>query len=419
MSQLKETGAAAAAIDHSDASVDALFGTGLSRDVGRLYSELIDLINASQKPVFSLDIPSGINGDSGQVMGTAVKAAHTITFGLPKVGNLLYPGFEFGGRLHVTHISFPRELHNADELRIGINDPLPLPPRAADGHKGSFGKALFIAGAANYLGAPYFSAMAFLRAGGGLSYLATPESVASFVGNKGSEIVFLPQSATPTGSIALEDKVELLEFAKNVDMVVLGPGLSLDDETQELVRNLTADIDKPLVIDGDGITAVASDLSCIKKRSQPTVLTPHLGEMARLVGLTHDEIQSNRVGCLQETARELNSTLVLKGAHSLVGMPDQRVFINLSGNSGMATAGSGDVLVGTIAAMLGLGLDPEEATRMGVFVHGFAGDLAEKQLGADGLAAGDILEHLPAAVKRIREDLAAIAADHYGKIFLV
>ncbi|MCG8608047.1 NAD(P)H-hydrate dehydratase, partial [bacterium] len=374
MIQLKEVGAAAAAIDQADAIVDALFGTGLSRDVGGIYSELIDLINSSQKPVFSLDIPSGVNGDSGQVMGTAVKAADTITFGLPKVGNLLYPGFECGGRLHVTHISFPRELHNSDELKIRTNDLLPVPPRASDGHKGSFGKVLFIAGAANYLGAPYFSAMAFLKAGGGLSYLATPEAVASFVGNKGSEIVFLPQRATSTGSIALENKSELLKFSKNVDMVVLGPGLSLNDATQELVRTLTAEIEKPMVIDGDGLTAVASDLSCVQSRSQPTLLTPHLGEMGRLVGQSPDEIQSNRIACLQETAQKLSATLVLKGAHSLVGMPDQRVFINLSGNSGMATAGSGDVLVGTISAMFGLGFDMEEATRMGVFVHGFAGD---------------------------------------------
>jgi NAD(P)H-hydrate epimerase len=289
MIELKEAAAAKPAIDQSDALVDALFGTGLSRDVGGIYSELIELINASPKPVFSLDIPSGVNGDSGQVMGTAVKASHTITFGLPKVGNLLYPGFELGGRLHVTHISFPYELHNSDELKIGTNDPLPLPPRAADGHKGSFGKVLFIAGAANYLGAPYFSAMAFLKAGGGLSYLATPEAVASFVGNKGSEIVFLPQRATSTGSLALENKSELLEFAKKVDMVVLGPGLSLNDETQELVRSLTAEIERPLVLDGDGITAVASDLSCIQRRSHATVLTPHVGEMGRLVGQAPDQ----------------------------------------------------------------------------------------------------------------------------------
>jgi len=419
MNELSEAGFAKLDIENADAIVDAMLGTGLTREVNGIYKDVIELINHSQKPVFSLDIPSGINGDTGQVMGTAVRADCTITFGLPKLGNLLFPGFDFGGKLYVTHISFPPELYNADQIKIAINDPIPMPTRQLDSHKGSYGKVLFIAGSLNYLGAPYFAALSFLKAGGGLSFLATPENVVPVIGSKGSEIIFVPQTATASGSISLKNKLQLLEFSEKVDMVVLGPGVSLNEETQRLVRELAAELKTPLLIDGDGLTAIASDLACIKKRKAPTILTPHTGEMARLAQKSIDDISSNRIDFLQETTRALNAIIVLKGAHSLIGLPDGRVFINLSGNPGMATAGSGDVLAGTIAAMFGLGRPIDEAVRMGVFVHGLAGDLAANELGEDGLIAGDIMNHLPAAIKACRDDFSSTTENCYHKIFRV
>ncbi len=406
------------ALAQADAAIDAIFGTGLSRPVSGRYAEAIRLLNAGGRPVFSLDIPSGIAGDTGQVLGIAVQAAATITFGLPKIGNLLYPGFQHGGKLFVTHISFPPELYEQESLKLAVNEVPPLPPRPRDGHKGTFGKALFIAGGSRYLGAPYFAAMAFLKAGGGLAYLATPAPAAPFIAGKGSEIVMLPQPATDEGTLSLEAYDGLLEAAAGMDFVVLGPGLSLHPESQELARRLTQRLEKPLLVDGDGLTALAGSPDIVAMRSAPTALTPHPGEMARLTGLSIPQIQADRVAALQAATAQWQATIVLKGAHSLVGYPDGRIFFNLSGNPGMGTAGSGDVLTGAIAAMhTAHGFPLPEATRLGVFLHGLAGDLAAETLGEDGMVAGDILAALPAALRRWREDYKALTANAYGKIF--
>jgi hydroxyethylthiazole kinase-like uncharacterized protein yjeF len=402
-----------------DAVVDAVFGTGLVRKVSGLYKEVIQLINESQSMVFSVDIPSGINGNTGEVMGLAVEADYTVAFGLPKLGNMLYPGYHHCGKLHVSHISFPPALHDSGSMKIAVNSPAELPERARDTHKGDYGKALFIAGSSSYFGAPYFSALSFLKAGGGLSYLATPESVSPFIASKGSEIVLVPQKETTSGSIALENEDELLEFSQTVDMVILGPGLSLASETQQLVRRLAPKVNRPLLIDGDGITAIAADLRKVKKREAPTILTPHLGEMSRIARMDVSEVSRNRIDVVQRTAKELDAIIVLKGAHSLIGYPDGTVFINVSGNSGMATAGSGDVLTGTIAAMHGLGLPLEDAVRTGVFMHGFAGDVAAVDKGEDGMTAQDIMDYLPETVGLYRDNLSEISDNLYESVFVV
>jgi hydroxyethylthiazole kinase-like uncharacterized protein yjeF len=411
--RLQSIEAAKADLYHCDGVVDAIFGTGLTRDVEGLYRDVIELINQSGKTVFSVDIPSGVHGDTGKIMGAAVRADYTVTFGLPKIGNMLFPGYDLCGRLYVSHISFPPSMYDADSLKVEISQPLRLPPRDKNGHKGDFGEVLFIAGAASYFGAPYFSAYSFLKAGGGYSRLAAPASITPFIANKGSEIVFVPQSETSAGSIALQNKRALLELAERMDMVILGPGLSLQEETQQLARELAGEIGKPLLIDGDGITALCQDLSVIKGRGAETILTPHLGEMSRITGTSVGEMDADKIDVLQRTAGELNAIIVLKGAHSLIGYPDQRVFINMSGNPGMATAGSGDVLTGTIAAMFGLGLSVQDAVRQGVFVHGLSGDLAAGDKGEDGITAQDILDYLPLAVKMCREGFPEELSDRY------
>ncbi|MCD6285382.1 MAG: NAD(P)H-hydrate dehydratase [Anaerolineae bacterium] len=413
IARVESIDAVAEEIARCDAIVDAILGTGLTREVEGRYRQVIEQINAGGKTVFSVDIPSGVSGDTGKVMGAAVRADYTVTFGLPKIGSMLYPGYELGGKLYVSHISFPPALYEVETLRVAISEPLALPPRRRDGHKGDFGKGLFIAGAASYFGAPYFSALSFLKAGGGYSRLAAPRSIVPAIAGKGSEIVFVPQMETASGGIDLRNKEALLDLAARMDMVVLGPGLSLDAEVQKLVRALAAAIPKPLLIDGDGITAVCQDLQSVRERTAPTILTPHLGEMSRIVGLDVADIDVDKVDVLQRATRDLNATIVLKGAHSLVGYPDGRVFINMSGNPGMATAGSGDILTGTIAAMVGLGLPVDEAVRQGVFVHGLAGDLAAMEKGEDGMTAQDILDALPLAVRSAREGLSAALQQRY------
>ena len=390
---------------HCHGIVDALFGTGLDREATGLLKDMIQLINSSGKKVLSLDIPSGVNGDTGEVMGAAVKADYTVAFGLPKIGNILYPGYELCGKLYVCHISFPPSLYKGDDIKVQINGFVKLPPRGKETYKGRMGEVLFIAGAANYFGAPYFAAMSFLKAGGGYARLAAPVSITPFIANKGSEIVFVPQKETKAGSVSLENRDSLLELSEKMDMVVIGPGISLDNETQQLVRELVRMIKKPVLIDGDGITAIANELEMIRERKGETILTPHLGEMARIAKKSIGEINRQKIDILQLTAMSLHAIIVLKGAHSLIGYPDERVFINLSGNPGMATAGSGDVLTGTIAAMYGLGLSLKDAVRKGVFIHGFSGDLAAAEKGEDGITAQDILDFLPAAMKYDREGL--------------
>ncbi len=417
--KLETVDSATYALAHGDAVVDAMLGTGLSRPLAGLYRDVVRAVNRAGKTVFSVDIPSGINGDTGEIMGEAVRADATATFGLPKLGNLLYPGFEYGGRLYVTHISFPPDIYNSTEVKIETGIPAPIPPRAPDSHKGDYGKVLFIAGAQSYLGAPQFSALSFLKAGGGLSYLAAPKGVAPLLGSRSRELVLYPLWETDTGSISAQNLEGLRGLCPRMDLVVMGPGVSLDEQTQDLVRILARDIPVPLLLDGDGITAVALDPEALSRRVAPTVLTPHPGEMARLTGRKIPEIVKNRVEILQRTSRALRSTIVLKGAHSLVGTPDGRVWINLSGNAGMATAGSGDVLTGIIAAMACRGLDLDEAVRVGVFLHGLAGDLAVGTRGEDGMTADDILENIPAAVRAYRERYEEFRRTAYHKVRVI
>ena len=382
--------------------IDAIFGTGLTRDIDGYYSKVIQLINQKSNQVISIDIPSGIDGNTGTVQGIAIQANYTITFGLPKIGNMLYPGYEYSGQLYVSHISFPPDLYCKKELKIQINTPKIFPPRCTDGHKGTFGNALFISGARNYYGAPYFSSLSFLKSGGGYSRLAAPASIIPCISTSAPEVVFLPLEETAMGGISLNNFDKLLEWSNKMDIVVIGPGISLEKETQELVRNLIAKIKKPIVIDGDGLTALTLNTSILKNRKHATILTPHIAEMSRLIAQQIEKIKKNPINIIQEFAEHFDVTVTLKGAHTIIGLPDGNIFINMTGNSGMATAGSGDVLTGVIAAMFCLGLPAESAARQGVLIHGFAGDLAARGKGEDGITANDILETLPEAMKIIR-----------------
>ena len=312
-------------------------------------------------------------------MGSSVQADTTITFGLPKIGNLLYPGYARCGKLYVTHISFPPQHYDRDSIATAVNLPPAIPPRERTGHKGTFGDVLFIAGAAGYLGAPYFSAYAFLKAGGGYSRLAAPASIAPFLAMKGSELVLLPQTETPEGTLALSNKAGLLRTAADRDLVVIGPrpGAEFRDTATgtRICRRMRSALCSSTAT---ALTAIASAPECLAARKAATVLTPHPGEMARLVKKGPADIAKDRIEVLQKAARDFNAVIVLKGAHSLIGWPDGRVFVNLSGNPGMAKAGTGDVLNGVIAAMHGLGLPLPEAVCKGVFLHGVAGDLAAR-----------------------------------------
>ncbi|MGC8496388.1 MAG: NAD(P)H-hydrate dehydratase [Thermoplasmata archaeon] len=388
-------------VKNCDAIVDAIFGTGLYKNVEGKYADAISIINNSKKPVFSIDIPSGINGDSGKIMGIAVKADYTVTFGTLKSGIVLYPGFEYCGKIMVSRISFPPALYESESLLTEINDPVFIPARGKAGYKNMFGNVLVVAGSKNYYGAPYFSALSFLKAGGGYARLVIPESLIQSVSDA-REIVFYPVSETYDGSVHYSEKTGILNLAELSDFVVLGPGLSLNAETQTLIAELASEIKKPILIDGDGLSAIADHPEILTSRTADTILTPHLGEMSRLAKKDINAILEDSIEFVRSFAQANHVYLVLKGAHTQIGTPAGKVYINMTGNVGMATAGSGDVLTGTIAAMHGLGLNTENAVRMGVFAHGLAGNLAAKDKGEDGMVARDILEHLPEALLTIR-----------------
>jgi ADP-dependent NAD(P)H-hydrate dehydratase / NAD(P)H-hydrate epimerase len=403
----------------ADAIVDGIFGTGLSREVTGLHREAVLATNAAAAAgalVLSLDVPSGVHGDSGEVLGVAVRAHHTVTFGLPKIGNLLYPGFDHCGRLRVSHISFPPELYDREGLLAEVNDPAPLPRRPPDWHKGTFGDALFVAGSRPYLGAPALAALAHLKAGGGYARLALPGSLVAALAGAAREVVFVPQPQTASGAVAVAAIPALVELAGKCDLTVVGPGLSLDPEAAEVTLAIVRGVKRPVVVDGDGLSHIARSPEAAADREGPLVLTPHPGELARLLGTSVADVAGRRVESLKQAVARYRAIVVAKGAHSLIGLPDGRVFVNLSGNSGMATPGSGDVLAGAIAALAGLGLGLEDAVRTAVFAHGLAGDLAARELGEDGVTASDILARLPHAVRMVREEREELLRDCYGAI---
>ena len=382
--------------------VDAILGVGLDREVSGIYRDAISAINSSNKKVLSLDIPSGINGNTGEIMGTAVIADFTISFGVPKLGNLLYPGYKYNGVLYVSKISFPPQLYS--NLKTKVNTPIELVERMPDCHKGSYGGVLFIGGGGQYYGAPFFNSMSFLKSGGGYSRLACPKTMVPVLASRGSEIVFHPMDVTENGNLSKKCKEEILELSKSMRLVVLGGGMSMEENTQELITSMVSDIQLPLIIDADGITAISKNLQLLLDRKHPTVLTPHLGELSSLLGMEIEEIKKKQVELCREFSCKFGVILIVKGAHSQVYCPDGTVYLNLSGCSALATAGSGDVLCGVIAAQYALGMDIESSARNGVFLHGFCSELISKKKGEDGIVASDLLEFLPETLNLFRKN---------------
>ena len=390
--------------------VDAIFGVGLNRNIEGEYGDIIAAINLSEKKVLSLDIPSGINGNTGKLMGQAVEADFTVSFGLPKLGNLLYPGFKYNGQLTVSNISFPPKLYN--DLKTQINTPLICPAREPDSHKNNYGSVLFIGGGRQYYGAPFFNSMGFLKSGGGYARLACPESIVPVLAARSSEIVFHPIQEDSRGNLGRTSRDAILELCENMRLVVLGCGMSTEDDSQELIKSLVQKIKAPIILDADGITAISKDLNILKERKALTVLTPHLGELSSLMDTGIEDIKKRQVELCKEFSKKFGVILMVKGAHSQIYSPDGRCYINLTGNSSLATAGSGDVLCGVIAAQYVLGLDLIDAVKNGVFIHGLCSEMISDEKGEDGVIAGDLLDFLPNTMKIFRTSFELIKKSH-------
>ena len=373
-----------------DLVVDAILGTGLSSEVRGLYRDVIDRINSSGLPVVSVDIPSGLDADTGRVLGAAVRADLTATFGLPKAGLLLWPGCDLTGRLEVVDIGIPPHVLNEADPRkelilesglLGL-----LPPRMPIGHKGVYGHVLIVAGSTGMTGAAALAAQGAARAGAGLVTLAVPASLNPILEAKVTEAMTEPLPEELPGFLSAEAGDRILELARDKSVLALGPGLGIRPGTVDLVRRLVGACDLPLVIDADGLNALAGAVDVLKTARRDVILTPHPGEMSRLCGWKTSDIAADRLGAAREFAENTGVVLALKGFGTVVAAPDGRLWLNTTGGPHMAGGGMGDVLTGMIAGLAAQGLDALDAARLGVFAHGLAGDLAAADKGARGPA---------------------------------
>jgi len=394
-----------AAIRRSGIIIDAIFGTGFHGVPDKLSGQVIEIMNISGLPVLSADIPSGVDGKTGQAFGPAVKAAATVTMGLLKTGLLFHPGKTLAGEVSVADIGFPQRAIDEQRVRINTIDAENarqlLPRRAPDAHKGSCGTALIIAGSAGVSGAAVLTAMSCLRSGAGLVYLGAPESLHDIMETKLTEVITKPLAETRSRSLASAAIDRIVSLLPQAEALAVGPGLSQHPDTSELVRLLLSQIYRPAVIDADGLNALAGKAELLQEVKAPLVLTPHYGEMARLSGKNIDEIRYDPLQAAGDFSQKYNQIVVLKGAPTVIAEPSGILWINTTGNPGMATAGSGDVLTGLIAGLLAQGLKAAEAARLGVFLHGLAGDLAASDKTQYCLTAGDLADFLPLAFKRL------------------
>ena len=385
----------------TDVIVDAIFGTGITGPVRELPAEVIDLINCSEAAVVAVDVPSGLNTDSGAVEGPCVRAQVTATMAFPKTGLLLYPGKAYAGRIEVVDIGVPprviEEAKVMTELLEQRDIASLLPRRAPNAYKGDCGRVAVMAGSVGMTGAAALCCQSALRSGAGMTILGIPSSLNAIMEVKLTETMTKPLAETDQQTVSLKAEAEIDSLLEWGDVAALGPGLSPNAETGELVRRLVRRIEKPVVIDADGLNALAGHLDDLRACPADVVLTPHVGELSRLTGQSLADIEKARLDAARRAAVDLGVVLVLKGAPTVIADPAGYLFINPTGNAGMATAGCGDVLTGTIAGLLAQGLKTLDAAKAGVFLHGLAGDLAAGEKGQWGLIASDIIEALPEA----------------------
>lgn len=399
-----------------DIIVDAIFGIGLKRPLEGIFAEAVAYVNGSGAFVLSVDIPSGVGADTGRILGCAVRADVTVTFAFLKRGLLLYPGASCAGRVRLAQIgiteeSFQGKLPAAFTFRR--NAPLPLPERDPNGNKGTFGKVLLAAGSPGMAGAAVLSARAVLGAGAGMVRVLCGEENRSTLQAAAPEamLALYGEAAGPDGAGYGRTPSDAFRDARGwADVVAAGCGLGRSREAQELIRLILTETEKPLVLDADGINILAADRALLdhvcrvrEAGGAPLILTPHPGELGRLAQTDMETLLSDPVSVCTEWAGRLNAVVLCKTAATVAADPQGRVYINHSGNSGMATAGSGDVLTGIIAGLLAQGMEPFEAACLGVYLHGLAGDAAAARAGEYAVTAGRLLETLGPVMKEAEE----------------
>lgn len=417
ITELSNAADCATALNTADLAVDALLGTGIHGEVTGLLGEVIDQINASSTPVIAVDIPSGLNTDNGQACGRCIRAVETVTFAVLKRGLILYPGAAYAGEITLAPISMPPVAIEAEALDITFVDAVAaqkiLPERTPWAHKGSAGYVLIIGGSAGMTGAATLSSLSALRIGAGLVRLATPASLNAILEVKATEVVTVPVAETDAHSFSPEGLREALAWADQSRCVAIGPGLGRNPETVHGFLEVLPTLRVPLVLDADALNALADHPEVFEKLQAPAVITPHPGEMSRLLGKSTAEIQADRLAIAREAASRFGVITVLKGARTVIADPNGALYLNSSGNPGMASAGMGDVLTGTITGLIAQGLSPLDGAVLGVYLHGAAGDLAAASRGGVGILAGDVQEQLPAA----RQYLCAEELPHAVRVY--
>jgi ADP-dependent NAD(P)H-hydrate dehydratase / NAD(P)H-hydrate epimerase len=396
-----------------DVVIDALFGTGLARPLEGLFAQAVEGINSLPAPCVAVDLPSGLAGSQARPIGPRVQAALTVTFAAPKVAHVFPPAADAVGEMVVTDLGIPPRLvedveEEAGDLHLLMGEELAalLPEREPGAHKGDYGHALLVAGSPGKAGAAILGARAAVRAGAGLVTVAVPEPILQTVDLGSIESMTLGLPAGPSGQIAEGAVDVVLDAAEGKAALALGPGLGQDPATAAAIRRIVLECPLPVVLDADGINAFAGRAGELANRRAETVLTPHPGELGRLLGISTAQIQEDRVAAARGAADETGAIVVLKGHLSLVAS-GTAVFVNPTGNPGMATGGTGDVLTGLVAGLIAQGLDALDATVLAVYLHGLAGDLAAGRLGENALAAGDLVGILPEAFAALRGEAAA------------
>jgi ADP-dependent NAD(P)H-hydrate dehydratase / NAD(P)H-hydrate epimerase len=380
--------------------VDALLGTGSKGAPRGAIAAAIELAVASGKPIASIDIPSGVDATTGHVEIPAIRADFTVTLALPKVGLRVEPGREHAGLVEIADIGIPPDLVEAARPTIAVAAAgwarSLLPRRAPDAHKGSVGRVLVVGGSHGLMGAVAMAGESVLRSGAGYSVAAVPESGVAALESRVAEVVKRPCPETASRSLAKGAIDPILAEALRADVVAIGPGLSRDAETAEVVRELLGRIDAPVVLDADGLNAFEGH--GLKRSHGPLIITPHYGEASRLSGVPISDVAKDPIGWARSFATSSGAIVCLKCVPMVTVAPGQPALLNATGNPGMATAGAGDVLTGTIAGLLAQGMDPPEAAAVACFVHGLAGDIAARRQGRRGMIAGDIRDALASAL---------------------
>jgi len=389
-------------LDRSDLAIDAIVGTGFRGTLEGETAAAVELLNHARGPIVSIDVPSGVNAETGAVETAAVRAAVTVTLAALKPGLLLHPGASFAGDIEVADIGIADELMPTDLYVAEASDVRAmLLARPAVSNKRSVGKVLVVAGSPGMSGAAVLAARGALRAGAGFVKLAVPNGLAAHVDRNVPEVLIAGLAETGTGAIESSAAGQVAELAAGFDSVALGPGLGRDDETAEFVRKVLLVIDKPLVLDADGLAPFGGAISEIAHRRQPTILTPHSGELARLVAATAEEIDAGRIHAAREASRTSRAVVLLKGSPTVVADPDGRTVLTDTGGPLLSTAGTGDVLTGIIAA-LAAHLTAFDAAWVGAWIHGRAADLLAPSYGDRGMMAGDIVDAIPLAIAEAR-----------------